>query len=47
MQKNPSLLQNLNQDNVSIYLFILGVINLIKPGESEPEMSKFNYVRGI
>lgn len=47
MQKNPSLLQNLNQDNVSIYLFILGVINLIKPGESEPEMSKFNYVRRI
>lgn len=47
MQKNPSLLQNLNQDNVSIYLFILGVINLIKPGESEPEMSKFNYVRCI
>ena len=30
-----------------MYLFIMGVINLIKPGESEPEISKFNYVRGI
>lgn len=42
LKKNLSLLQNLNQDNISIHLFILGVTNPIKLRESEAEISKFS-----